>query len=457
MSGHNYADQSMSSTGRTNTPEALITNLSNIDNTLVRSVGLYSKEEIEEAKFNRFSRFGRVLDISGHVQPGREYLFFVKPDLHICIPSSYPEELYKWSNTISKNQVKPPSKKPMPGELVINPQLQSNGYFLRLLETNPDVISQLQYSVSDDNPFACLLSFYVNSFLSLDSSTSKTMETPATIFGTNYNYLQDSEDSDEMYSFQLEFMDNKFLDVYHFFKAYNEYHIARKSGLITPPSLDYYKYKRLHNTMGIYKFIVAEDMETILYWAYLWGVIPTSCPREAFQDPSFSQGLTFSVGFEAAFIEDMNPRILMNFNELMSQIIKKRIDERTKLTVLPIVKQNYDSQMRGYDSSLGSQIDYPTMISDMTDKQTDYMKYTPDRFQCQMSSIIDGRLPIAAMVWDQKRTGDSYTSNNTSKDNISARNNGDSRKKYLLRWYAPLDISDEITLPENATFNNVFN
>ena len=456
MSGHNYADQSMSSTGRTNSPEALVNNLSDIDNTLVRSVGLYSKEEIEEAKFSRFSRFGRVLDLSGHVQPGREYLFFVKPDLHICVPCHRSDIIYKWSYDISKRQIPIPTKSSsVGGPLVINPQLQNNQYFSRLCETNPDVISQLQYSVSD-NPFACLLSFYVNSFLSLDSSTSKTMETPATIYGTNYNYLQDSEDSDEMYSFNLEFMDNKFLDVYHFFKAYNEYHIARKSGLVTPPSLDYYKYKRLHNTMGIYKFIVAEDMETILYWAYFWGVIPTSCPREAFQDPSFSQGLTFSVSFEAAFIEDMNPRILMQFNKLMLEIIdNKAID--TNKNVLPIVKQNYDARMRGYDPSLGSSIEYPTMVNDIIDKQTNFAKYTPDKLQRPLSSIIDGRLPIAALVHDKKVTGDSYTSSSATKDNISARNNGDSRRKYRLKWYAPSDILDEITLPENATFDNVFN
>ena len=53
---------------------------------LLNSQGLYSKKDINNAKFNKYSRFGRVLDPYGRLNGGREYLFFVKPDLHICIP-----------------------------------------------------------------------------------------------------------------------------------------------------------------------------------------------------------------------------------------------------------------------------------------------------------------------------------------------------------------------------------
>ena len=57
-----------------------------ITDELLNSQGLYSKKDINNAKFNKYSRFGRVLDPYGRLNGGREYLFFVKPDLHICIP-----------------------------------------------------------------------------------------------------------------------------------------------------------------------------------------------------------------------------------------------------------------------------------------------------------------------------------------------------------------------------------
>lgn len=371
---------------------------------LLNSSGLYSKQDINNARFTRFSRFGRVLDPYGKLNSGREYLFFVKPDLHICVPtgSSSTDALYRMAGLSGQ------SYRSTSG-LELNPQLTNNPYFRDLLDTHPDVVKELQYSISNDNPFGHLLSFSVNSNLPLDSSSANTMDNPATIFGTSYKYLQDSEASDEAYAFSLEFLDNKYLDTYHFFKAYSEYHIARKSGLVTPPSMKYYQYKRLHNTMGIYKFIVAEDMETIIYYAYLWGAYPVSCPRDAFQDPSFSDGLSYSVNFEAAFIEDMNPMILYQFNKLMAPVVSSY--GCTQNDWLPIVRQNRASDKitgipgdHGYDPSIGF--------------GGNVQKLSGIEYQIGSTSRIDGTLPVAALV-DGRRI------------------ENEERLKYRLRWYAP--------------------
>ena len=348
--------------------------LSVLDDDTMHSVGLYSKEEIRSTRIDKFARFGRPLNIPGKLNPGREYLFFIKPDLHLCVPreswtavnminifekakkEQEKEQKDKVNSTVETgkettlfntsvpNKDEPrrknnkdlekliqsqtvydftsfglnPDIRPIPmGDFLMNPQIQHNGYFKNLLQSHPDVVRQLQYSLDPTNPFACILSGTASGFLSLSSSSAKTLDNSRTIFGNTYNYLQDSESSDNAQSFDIEFVDTKHLDVFNFFKAYNEYHIARKSGLITPPTMDYYRYRRLHNTMGVYKFVVDEDMSTILYWAYFWGVIPTSYPRDAFSDPTFNDGLTFSINFEAAFIDDLNPSILGNFNYLM--------------------------------------------------------------------------------------------------------------------------------------------
>jgi len=398
---YKFANNSMSA-NNSNIPSSLQATKV-VSDDILNSAGLYSKQDIEKARFSRFSRFGRVLDPYGKINTGREYLFFVKPDLHICKTTD--EMIYKMSGFSDVTGYQR-------NGLQMNPQLVNNPYFKDLIDTHPDVIKELQYSIcSDNNPFGHILSFSVSNSLSLGDVTIETLDnTPATTFGTSYKYLRDGEASDEQYQFSLEFVDNKNLDVYHFFKAYSEYHIARKTGLVTPPNQDYYRYKRLHNTMGVYKFIVAEDMETIIYWAYLWGVYPTSCPRDAFSDASFTDGLNFSVNFDAAFIEDMNPTILYQFNKLMMPVLSHYGCDKDHW--LPVVRQNAKSDSsavagapynHSYDTSIGF------------DKGSEDLNKI---YNIGITDRIDGTLPVAALV-------DGRIVNN------------ESVPKYRLRWFAP--------------------
>lgn len=258
----------------------------------IRSAGIYSRDEIRDAKYNKFSRYGSILDPYNRMTDNIEYLFFVKPDLHIMSPTR--------------------------GKL--NPELENETFFVDLKERYPEVIDQLQVSASNDKlPFSRLLSFAVNSVLETPAVTLGTMDTPATIYGTAYDYLQDGEASDENYDFSLEFRDSKALEVYHFFKAYSEYQILKKYGRVTPPDIDKYTIgKRLHNTMGIFKIWVSlDDMKTITYFSYFTGVIPLSVPRDSFSNSTFSDGLTFSINFKTAFVDDMDPKIIYDFNRLV--------------------------------------------------------------------------------------------------------------------------------------------
>lgn len=318
-----------------------------VDNSMFNSVGIYSKEDIEKAKYNYFSRFGRIINPYGRLNNTTEYLFFVKPDLHIVEPGN--------------------------GNLILNPQLSGNNYLRDFVAKYPDVVRQLQYSAPDSNKtmFANLLSFGVNSSLDIPSIEATTMDTPSNMYGLSYEYLDSGTTSDYNPTFSLEFVDTKELELYHFFKAYAEYHKERKSGLVTPPYRNYTFKKRLHNVMGIYKFLVDEDMETIIYWAYVWGAYPTSVPREAFSDPVFQDGLTFSVNFKGAVIDDMNPGILAEFNQKMAPVIAGR-------NRLPILSSKY------YDGN--------------------------------ESVFIDGRLPVGAKVVED----------------VTGRNG---RPKYKLHWY----------------------
>lgn len=408
----NYTEQFITTPSANSIPDNL--KASNyLDDDLLNSVGLYSKKDIDEAKFTRFSRFGRILDPQGKVNDGREYLFFVKPDLHIAKTNS--DEIYHISGDEYTGE---PIRY---NGLTLNPQLGNSAYFQSLIWSHPNVVQELQSSairtdgkslVDQNDPFCHLLSSTVNSYLDMPSGEASTLDNSSTMLGATYDYLKDAENSDENPTFSLDFLDTKHLDVYQFFRAYSEYHIVRKSGLVTPPSMNYYWYKRLHNTMGIYKFIVSEDMETILYWAYYWGVYPTSVPREAFSDPLFNEGLTFSVNFKAAFVQDMDPLILADFNSLMSPLIKD-----TKAW-MPVVIQNFNDDIdangyrHSYNPNMNSSIDSSLRATDP--KRENGITNAPSN---NPSSRIDGRLPKHALV---------------TKEEITS---GEGLNRYKLRWY----------------------
>ena len=77
--------------------------------------------------------------------------------------------------------------------------------------------------------------------------------------------------SDEDVEFSIEFEDTQFLEVYNLFKAYDLYRQLKWMGL-TAPDEKYISAKILHDHMGIFKFLIDTDGETILYWAYATGV-----------------------------------------------------------------------------------------------------------------------------------------------------------------------------------------
>lgn len=280
--------------------------------------GIYNRSDIQWYK--KFKRFGEgALDPYNAVSGTKEYLFFTKPDLHIVLP----------------------------GKSSLNPELENQPYFVELLQRYPDVIAQLQASngIRSKTPFMNILSNSVKNTLELGSVTSSVVDTSATIYGTSYNYRGWGYTSDEKQEFSLEFEDTKYLEIYNLVKAYEEYERLKHIGMVTPPNIDnapmvngkcfsyYIKNKILHDQFSIYKFIVEDDGESIIYYAKLWGVFFKSVPRDTFSDMKPDGGLTYAVEFEAAFVDDMNPTILTDFNNIVSPYINNT-------DVLPIYNTN---------------------------------------------------------------------------------------------------------------------
>lgn len=263
----------------------------NASKLLYHSHNIFSSDEIRQNIFSSRFRFG-LFNSFDNVNTVREYLFFTKPDLNIVDKDS--------------------------GSL--NPGLAAYPFWTELYSEYPEVISMLQssftqISIIKDDPFNQLLGNTVQSNLDMPSISAELIDTPSNMYGVNYKYRGSSEASDDGHSFSLEFKDLKSLPVYKFFKAYDQYEILKHHGVIGPdPS--YIFNKVLHDQFAVYKFLVDEDGETIIYYAKYFGIKPTSVPRDVFGNTTYDNGLSYSIDFDSAFVEDMNPQILTDFNAL---------------------------------------------------------------------------------------------------------------------------------------------
>lgn len=265
---------------------------------IYHSANIFQRNEID--LFNKTYRFG-LSNPYNVLSNTKEFLFFTKPDLHI----------YKRDddNGITSNSL-------VDG-------ISDLPFWKNLTSTMPKVIEMLQqsYGNSTQDKFNHLLQNQVTSNLDIPALSSEMIDTPSNSFGVSYSYRGSSESSDDNPEFSLEFKDTKWLEVYNFFRAYEEYETLKHHGTIRP-----YKYyitnKIIHDQFSIYKFLVDEDMETIVYYGKMYGVAPKSLPRDVFSSQSFDNGLSYTIDFKAAFYEDMRPEILQDFNSLSGDYYK---------------------------------------------------------------------------------------------------------------------------------------
>lgn len=268
-------------------------NFSNLENTLA-SNRIFPKNK--KRNYNKFSRFG-YLPIHETEQVCREYLFFTKPDLNLFGDGA--------GGSIDYNSE-------------LNSYLAAIPYFSEANIRNGDAIRQLQYSVKDyngvHNPFMYLLSNTVTSKLDLPGISAESRESTQNIMGTSIQYRSHSYKSDNGYDFSLSFTDTAYLELYTLLKTYDEYMRLLKTGEVSPIR-KYIINRIIPEQFSIYKFLIGEDGETILYYAKLTGCYFTDVPRSDMSDPG-NDGFKYSVSFHAQFVEDSNPMIINEFNRL---------------------------------------------------------------------------------------------------------------------------------------------
>lgn len=270
---------------------SLITRTNTSNNSLrgaINKAGIYDRAQIEW--YTKFNRFG-CLDPYNVFTTTKEYIFITKPDLHIF-------------NGTSMGQ--------------LNLELKNLPLWEDAFVRYKDVLGQLQYSANNPTDvFINLLSNSVTSSLDLPGITATDVETSENIYGTHMTYRRSSLTTDEHHEFSLEFEDTRYLEVYMWFRLYDDYCRLKDLGMVTPVYDSYIVNKILDDQMAAYKLVVGEDGETLVYWAKLWGVYPKSVPRDSFSDlTGTTSGLKLSVNFHSIFVDDMDPTILAEFNQL---------------------------------------------------------------------------------------------------------------------------------------------
>lgn len=250
---------------------------------------LFTRDEID--LYNNIYRFG-LYNPYGAVTNLREYLFFTKPDLNIIQRDDLMGLISSYDLTEG---------------------LAGSAFWKELKEERPQTINLLQNSYSPG--WNKLLQNSVISNLEIPSLEGTVTESPVNNYGVGFQYRGTSEASDDSIDFALEFKDTKWLDVYYFFRAYEDYQTLKHHGVVSPWK-GYITNRILHDQFAIYKFLVDEDMETLVYWCKLYGVMPMNLPRDVFSTADFSNGLSYTINFKAAFFEDMRKDILIDFNNL---------------------------------------------------------------------------------------------------------------------------------------------
>lgn len=255
----------------------------------LHSALMYNRNEMDS--YTKFSRYLYV-DPYNSLTSNKEYVFFTKPNLHL------------FENNDDAH---------------LNKEIANIPLFMEAHSKYRPALRQLQRDNSIgklQTPFMNLLTDSIRSSVDLPTITADKIETSANVYGTNISYMWASYTSDEGHDFSVEFEDTKFLEVYMLFKLWNEYSRKKSLGLVTPPNENYIWNKELHDQVALYKFIVGEDNETIIHYSKMYGVYPTSAPREVFGSLNKDGNLNFTVSFHAEFVEDMEPLILTDFNDL---------------------------------------------------------------------------------------------------------------------------------------------
>jgi len=253
----------------------------------MRSNGYFQPSDM---KYRRSFYPVKRMDPYNRVQGTKEYVFFTKPRIPIV------------ANNDLTDQFK---------AIPYYRNLWSSGYAYQ------EILKDLS-AYGDICPFVQMLTNRITSNIDIPGINVDVLETAQNFWGSKIVYPKTSMSSDEGIEFTCEFEETKHLEIYHFFKAWDLYRQMKWWGIISPP--DYcINHKILNDHIAVYKFIVAEDGERLLYWCKWTGVFPSTIGRDTFSEIPVEGPLKLTVTFKVSgWFEDMEPNILSDFRQIVS-------------------------------------------------------------------------------------------------------------------------------------------
>lgn len=260
---------------------------------ILNANNIFTRKQIDSSRFEKFSRFG-ILDPYFSHQYSREYLFFTRPDLNIFKSDG----------------------------VTLNDALMNSNYFTGAVVTNIRSLQCLQDTFmknfkSNYITWNYLLSNQVSSNLDMPSISSEMTRHNATLYGVAQSFRDSSRSTEYEFEFNLEFTDTIDLDVYHFFKAYNEYCNLEYERTLMPHSA-YIENPIRYKDFSIYK-IVVNDYNKIIYYGKHTGVTIKGLPTDSLS--TFDGVTKFSIPMHSFHVTDLNPSILTEINMLSSRAV----------------------------------------------------------------------------------------------------------------------------------------
>lgn len=98
----------------------------------------------------------------------------------------------------------------------------------------------------------------------------------------------------------------------------------------------------LDYTCSVYYFLLEPDGRSIKYWCRYTGCWPTSIPYDVFRYSRGQQDISeLNINFQYTSKEDMNPKILEDFNRLSLKVVGEKIDaEDNTIKNSPLLNRN---------------------------------------------------------------------------------------------------------------------
>lgn len=244
-------------------------------------------ENIINSFFTKFNRFDidypdLVLDKTF------AFVFMTRPDLNILNGSSKSAPLH--------------------------PQVQNDPTCYYINNTRPEIITSLTKNHSSSHDFNVFLCNHASSF-EVSDEFIKTGEMGETLTGHKIAYGKNNIESKTAGSFNIQYTDDKELNIYKMHKLWTDY-ISKVYRGEWKPKREYITDKVLDYATSVYYILCAGDGETILFWSKYYGVFPTNTPSSTL---SWSKGNSiknpeYSITYQYSFKEDFNPLALAEFN-----------------------------------------------------------------------------------------------------------------------------------------------